>query len=153
MKKIWRYHYFTPVQQSFFVILGHFLTLLTTQKIKTLKKWKVCLKILSFYTNVPQMMIIWCMVPEIWSAKDWISCHFGLFFALLPPLNNPENKKMAGDIIILHKCTKNKNHMIYMNLWCIYIYIYIYIYISYMIYMYFTKYTENKVFSCDSPCL
>ena len=38
--------------------------------------------------------------------------HFGLFFALVP--NSPKNenlkkkkKKMPGDIIILHMCTKN----------------------------------------------
>ena len=47
-------------------------------------------------------------------------CHLGLFFALLPPLQ-PEksnlkkkiNKKSPGDIIILHKCTINDNHMMY----------------------------------------
>ena len=27
----------------------------------------------------------WCMVPQIWSAIDRIFCHFGPFFALLPP--------------------------------------------------------------------
>ena len=82
------------------------------------------------------------MVPEIWSAKDRIST---IFCPLPPPhLNNPENqnfekiKKMPGEIIILHKCTINKNGKYI----CIYV-----------IYMYFTKYTENKVFSCYSPCL
>ena len=121
------------------------------------------------------MTIIWCMVPEIWSMIDRIFCHFGLFFALLPPnnknlkfwkneknswryyhfihvyqkwqsydvwflrywaqrteffvnldhflhfypLNNLKNqnfekmKKIPGDIIILHKCTLNGNHMMY----------------------------------------
>ena len=71
------------------------LTLLTTWKIKILKKWKKCLKILSFYTCTPQMMIIWCMVAETWSATDSIFCHFGLFFALLlppRPTNNLENQ-------------------------------------------------------------
>ena len=58
------------------------------------------------------------MVPQIWSATDRIFCHFGLFFALLPP-NNPKNqnfekmKKTPGDIIILHMCTVNDNHMMY----------------------------------------
>ena len=33
------------------------------------------------------------MVPEIWNATDIISCHFGLFFALLTP-NNPENQSL-----------------------------------------------------------
>ena len=57
------------------------------------------------------------MVPEIWGATDIIFCHFGLFFALTP--NNPENqnfekmKKRPGYIIILHKCTKNHDHMLY----------------------------------------
>ena len=60
------------------------LTLLTTWKIKVLKKWNKHLKILSFYTCIPQMMIIWCMVPEIWGATNRIFCHFELFFALLP---------------------------------------------------------------------
>ena len=62
------------------------------------------------------MTIIWCMFPEIWSTTDRISCHFGLFFALLPPMDrenqNFENMKlMSGDIIILHMCTINDNHM------------------------------------------
>ena len=58
------------------------------------------------------------MVPEICRATDRIFSHFGPFFALLPP-NNPENpnfekmKKTPGDIIILHKCTTNDNHMMY----------------------------------------
>ena len=63
---VWFLRY--KVQRTeFFVILGHFLplTLLTTQKIRILKTLKKLLKILSFYTCVTQMMIIWCMVPEI----------------------------------------------------------------------------------------
>ena len=57
------------------------------------------------------------MAPEISGTTDIIVCHFGLFFALLPPTspNNPENnnfekvKKAPGDIIILHMSTINKN--------------------------------------------
>ena len=58
------------------------------------------------------------MVPEILSVTDRIFCHFGPFFALYPP-NNPKNqnfekmKKTPGDIIILHKCTINDNHMMH----------------------------------------
>ena len=61
------------------------------------------------------------MVFQLWSATDKIFCHFGPFFALLPP-NNPKNqnfeklKKGPGDIIILHKCTKNHDHMLYCSL-------------------------------------
>ena len=57
------------------------------------------------------------MVPEIWSAKGIIFCHFGLFFFLTPP-NNPENqnfekiKKMPGDTI-LYMCIINEAHMMY----------------------------------------
>ena len=43
------------------------------------------LEILSFYTCVPSMTIIWCIVPEICSVTDRIVCHFGPFFALLSP--------------------------------------------------------------------
>ena len=51
-----------------------------------------------------------------------VCCHSGLHFAPLSPFlpfNNPENqnfekmKNMPGDIIILHMCTINENHMIY----------------------------------------
>ena len=47
------------------------------------------------------------MVPEIWRMTDRIFSHFGLFIALLPPPDNPENqnfdkmKKAPADIIIL----------------------------------------------------
>ena len=69
-----------------FVILDCFCPFipLTTQNFKILKEWNNLLQI-SFYTSVPQMTIIWCMVPEIWSVIDRIFCHFGPFFALSPP--------------------------------------------------------------------
>ena len=58
------------------------------------------------------------MLPEIRRVTDVISIfHFGLRFDLLPP--NPKNqnftkmKKRPGDIIILHMCTKNYDHMMY----------------------------------------
>ena len=47
---------------------------------------------------------------------DRIFCYFGLFFALVPP-NKPKNqnfekmKKTHGDIVILHMCIINDNHM------------------------------------------
>ena len=44
-------------------------------------------------------------------------CHFGLFFALLPPPNNPENqnfeKILKKPFITLPKCTKNYDQMMY----------------------------------------
>ena len=53
--------------------------LLATQKIKIFKNWKTNTWI--YY----KMMITWCIVPNIWNATDRSFCHFGLFFALLPP--------------------------------------------------------------------
>ena len=58
------------------------------------------------------------MVLGIWSKTDNFFCHFWLFFALLP-LNNLENwnfekmKKVPLDIIILHMCDINENHIVY----------------------------------------
>ena len=49
---------------SFCVIFSPFFPLLTP-KIKIWKKCKRNIEILSFYTCVPYMKIIWCMVPEI----------------------------------------------------------------------------------------
>ena len=60
------------------------------------------------------MKITWCMVPEIWSMN------FGPFFALLhistKNLNFEKLKKKSADIIILHKCTKNHDHILYCSL-------------------------------------
>ena len=60
-------------------------------------------------------MIICYTVPEIWHLTDvTVIFHFGLFFALLSP-NSLKNqnfkkvKKTPGDIIILHRCSKNYN--------------------------------------------
>ena len=100
---------------SFWAIFSP-LTVITTQKNENYEKIK-SLEILSFYTCVSQM-IIWCMVPEILSTTDKIFCHFGLFFALLPP-NNPKNqnfekmKKIPRGSIILNMSTINENHIMY----------------------------------------
>ena len=57
-----------------------------------------------------------------WDTEwDWIFCHFGPFFAILPPPtpNNQEDqnfkriKKASEDVIILQMWTKNHNHMMY----------------------------------------
>ena len=59
------------------------------------------------------------MAPEIWSAMDRIFfIVLNHFFALLTP-NNTKNqnfekvRKTPGDIIILHKCNLNDNHLMY----------------------------------------
>ena len=52
---------------------------LTTQKIQILKKQKKCLEILSLYTCILLMKIMWCMVPEIRNVTDRIYSHFRKF--------------------------------------------------------------------------
>ena len=71
--------------QSFFINLGHFLLSdhPNNPKNQNFEKTKITPGV-SFYTCVPQMTI-WCMVPDISSVTDIVFCHYGLFFALLPP--------------------------------------------------------------------
>ena len=56
------------------------------------------------------MTIIWCIISETWSTTDRIFCHFGPFF---PLCKKWKMKKIARDITILHKCTKNHDHMLH----------------------------------------
>ena len=66
---------------SFWTIFCPF-TPLKAQKIKILKKWKKYLQILSFYTSVPKIIIIWYIPPQIWCMTDVIVIfQFGLLFA------------------------------------------------------------------------
>ena len=65
-------------------------------------------------------MIICYTVLEIWCVMDVIVIfHFGQLFAFTPLTAQKfqkkwkKKKKMTGDIIILHKCTKTHNHMLY----------------------------------------
>ena len=60
-------------------------------------------------------MIICYTVPEIWYMDVIVIIHIGLFFALLPPQQPEKMKKKPGDIIILHKCIKNHDHMLYFS--------------------------------------
>ena len=72
------------------------------------------------------MIIIWCIVHEISSAMNIIFWHFGpfFFFFFFLPFYPPNNKKIKilknwkkteekKHIIILHKCTKNHDHMLH----------------------------------------
>ena len=88
-------------------------------KIKILGKWKNHLEMSSFYTCVPKIKIIWCMLPEIlygvWQTQ-FLS--FKAIFCPFTPLKPKKIKnfekmtKKPGNIIILHMCTINDNHMI-----------------------------------------
>ena len=84
-----------------FVIQGHFLPFnpLITQKIKFLEK---CLGISSFHSCVPQMTIIWCMVPEIGSMTDNIFCHLWTIFSFYR--NSPVNQNFG-------KMKKKQQHL------------------------------------------
>ena len=62
------------------------------------------------------------MIPEKWSMTKRVFSHFGPMFTPLPPPSPLRTqrikslkkwKKSARDIIVLHKCTINDNHMIY----------------------------------------
>ena len=105
---------------DFFVTQGHFLPFYPTSHLEhqNFEKMKKCLEILSFYTCVPQMTIIWCTVLEIRSATDRIFCHFGPFFPFYPS-NNLQNhnseklKKAIQDITILLMSTINDDHLMY----------------------------------------
>ena len=100
------------------VILGHFLPFYPPKKTPKLKFWKMKkfaqdIIILHMCTENHN---IWCMVPEIPSETDIIFCHFGPFFCPFTPLTLLILKKMKkppGDIITLHMCTINDNHMMY----------------------------------------
>ena len=78
---------------SFWAIFCPF-TLLTTQKNKTFKKMKKKKKgmDISFYTYVPKMKIIWCIVPEKSSPTDKSFCHFRKLFSPFYPPNNSKNQ-------------------------------------------------------------
>ena len=91
---------------------------LTAQKIKILKKWKKTPRdIIILHTctkNYDQVMYgSWDMVHD--------RCNYYSFWAIFCPFT-PKKwkfeklKTTPGDIITLHKCTKNHDHMLYFSL-------------------------------------
>ena len=132
-QKCWRYH-FTHLHQNpqsyevwflrygvrqteFFVILGHFLPFypLTTWTIKILKNWNNHLEMSSFYTCVPKITIIWCMLPEIWSVTDIIFVIFGPFtHNRIQKLKFGKNVTKCLEILYyLHMCIMNEDPVMY----------------------------------------
>ena len=86
--------------RSFFALLFHY----WPRKLKFGKNIKPYLEILSFYTYIPLIKIIWCMVLEIWSATDRIFLSSWVIFCTSAPLTAwkmkiSEMKKNSGDII------------------------------------------------------
>ena len=117
-------------QTEFFVILGHFLPFYHppphpppswSQKSKFWKKTKTkkCLEILSFYT------CMWTINEDHMIYSSWnIRCNrqkYLSFWAICCPFSRLNTwdikilkmKKTSGDIVILHICTINDNHMMY----------------------------------------
>ena len=72
------------------------------------------MEISSFYTSVSKIMII--CYTQIWHVTDIIIFHFGLFLPFYQN-NSPKNqnfkkmKETLDNIIILHRCTKNYDHV------------------------------------------
>ena len=68
------------------------------------------------------MIIIWCILPEIWSVTDKRFCRFRPFFALLPPPSNPiklkfcKTKKDNWRYHHFIKWTKNHDDMLHCSL-------------------------------------
>ena len=79
-------------RHNFFSFCTNFclMTLLTTQKMKILKKWEKHLKRLPLYLSSPQMTIIWCMVSEISSATH----NFFLLWTIFYPFTTLTTKKI-----------------------------------------------------------
>ena len=86
---------------SFLAIFCTF-TLLTTWKIKILKKWEKRLQLSSFYTCLPKIRIIWCMLPEIWSVTDRFFIIFSHFLHLPPPKFLKSEKNSWRYYLFLH---------------------------------------------------
>ena len=100
--------------RPFFAVLPHY----CPRKWKFVKNVKKHLEILSFYTCLPLIKIIWCTVPEIWYSTNRIFLSSLAIFCPFTPLTPwkmkiSKMKKTHGDIIILHKCTKNHDHLLY----------------------------------------
>ena len=70
----------------------------------TTRKMKKQLEMHSFYTCVPKIMIVWCMLPEIWKEQDnFLS--FWVIFCSFTLLLTPKMK-------IWKKCTKTLDYFL-----------------------------------------
>ena len=113
-------------QTEFFVIWAIFFPFIPpslpkwSRKLKSWKKWKKCLEILSFYTymcTVNEDHMIYGFWNIMCDRQKFLS--FWAIFLPFQPLDKLENqnfnieKKIPGDIIILHIWTINDNHMMY----------------------------------------
>ena len=133
-RSTWRCHHFTQVYQKSRYMLPEILTVTdinfchfgpffalhppSNPKNRNFENIKKSQDISSFYMSVPQMTIIWCMAPELWSETEFFVI-FELFFCPFIPLTTQKikilkkMKKILGDTIILQMCIINQSHMMY----------------------------------------
>ena len=100
--------------RPFFALLPHY----SPWKLKFGKNVIKHLEILSFYTSVPLINIIWCMVRKVQSAtQNYFVILDNILPFYLPNSRKHENiknkKKISRHIMILHTCTKNHDHLLY----------------------------------------
>ena len=131
-KICWRYHHFTHVYQKsqscdvqflrygvrqaeFFVILGHFLPFQPPDNPKN-QNFKIEKNTWRYYhfTNVYpkwQSYDVWFLRYEVWRTEFFVI--LDRFLPFYPPPPSPLTIQKSGDIVILHMCTKNDNHIMY----------------------------------------
>ena len=64
--------------------------------------------------SVPKIILIWIIVTKKWCAHQYLGLSLLFPHFLVQKIQNFwKIKKIPGDIIILHQCTKNDNHMIF----------------------------------------
>ena len=107
----------------FFCHFGQFFAHLLPKnsKIKILKKWKKTPGDIIILQNCTknQDHVLYCSWDMAHNGCNYCNFSFWTIFCPFTPSNSPRNekiflkiKKTPGDVIILHKCTKNHDHMI-----------------------------------------
>ena len=100
--------------------LDHFLLFYPKNQLpKKSEFWKTEKKAWRYYHvyHKWQSYYVWFLRYKAWQTRFF--CHFELFFAFLPSKQPKKSqfwkieKKTPGDIIILHMCTINDDHMMY----------------------------------------
>ena len=92
---------------------------LKTKKIRILKIWKIIAgNILILHKCIKNHNHMkYCSWDTEWGIQNFLSIlsHFLPFYPLTTEKNQnfEKMKKVSGDVIILHMCTENHNHMMY----------------------------------------
>ena len=99
-------------QTGFFVILDLFTLLPHNLKNQNFKQMKKHLEILSFYTvnHKGQSYDVWFLRYGAWQTEFFVIFDHVLSF-YCPSLTNQKKNKSPGESI-LHRCTKNHDHML-----------------------------------------